>query len=252
MTVTPQQRLLDLLQPGTQATPRAGYLDVLGDAAQAGQGTGVVQRLMRNPALPLVYERYWRPFLGRIAKGLSGPTMADELSYARHKLALRGGDVAVDVACGTGRFTREFAAAVGAGGLAIGLDASRPMIERAVRSTPADAPVAYLRADAVRPPLRDDSVDGVCCFAALHLFDEPELALASFARVLRPGGRLVLLTSARHTGVPGGAVEAAIGRLTGMRIFGRLELRRLLRDNGFGEIAAVYAGATQLVAARLG
>src|SRR5215207_5205323 len=127
---TAQQRLLGLLRPGTDATARDGYLDTLGSAPQAGPVTGVTQRLMRTSALPLVYERYWRPVFGRVAKGLSGPTMAEEHSYARHKLALRGGDVVLDAACGTGGFTRGFGDVVGQEGLAIGLDASRPMLER--------------------------------------------------------------------------------------------------------------------------
>jgi len=247
-----QRRLLKLLEPGAAAgaTAAGGYLDLLGGAPQAGPPTGLAQRLMRTTALPLVYERYWRPILSRLAKGRFGPTMAEEHAFARHKLALRGGAVVLDVACGTGGFTRDFAQVVGPDGLAVGLDGSRPMLDRAVRETPPDAAVAYLRADAVRPPLRPASVDAVCCFAALHMFAEPEAALGSFARVLRPGGRLALLTSGRRPAEPLRTLDVLSGRLTGQRMFGRLELRELLRANGFDDITAVYAGITQLVAAR--
>lgn len=249
--------LSELLEPdvvpaagGPGSGSGCGYVDLLGDVHQAGPVTGIAQRLMRTTALPYVYERHWRPLLGRVAKGRSGPTMADEHAFARRGLALRAGDVVLDVACGTGAFTRRFGAVVGPSGLAVGLDASRPMLDRAVRSTPAGAAVAYLRADAVRPPLRTGVVDGVCCFAALHMFASPQTALASFARVLRPGGRLVLLTSARRPSTPLGIVDAATGRLTGQRMFGRAELRGLLRSAGFVDVTAVYAGVTQLVVAR--
>jgi len=247
MTTAAQHRLLDLID-GPPPKEADGYLDALGEADAP--APGLTQRLMRTSALPVVYERYWRPFLGRVAKGLAGPSMAGEHRFAQRKLELRRGSIVLDVACGTGGFTRAFGAVVGPEGLAIGLDASLPMLARAVRETPAGAAVAYLRADAVRPPLRDGSVDAVCCFAALHMFAEPEAALGSFSRILKPGGALALLTSARRPVEPVGTVDAVVGRLSGQRMFGRRELRELLRANGFTDVAAVYAGVTQLVAAR--
>jgi ubiquinone/menaquinone biosynthesis C-methylase UbiE len=244
-----QARLLDLLLPDVNAGAHAdrGYLDLLGDAPQAGPVTGITQRLMRTTALPAVYERYWRPFLGRLIKGRRGPSMAEEHRFAQRSLALRPGATVLDVACGTGAFTRGFAGIVGQDGLAIGLDASRPMLERAVAETPPGAPVAYLRADAVHPPLRDATIDGVCCFAALHMFADPEAALSSFARVLRPGGRLTLLTSAKRPSLA--TLDDLAGRLTGQRMFGRDELAHLLHTAGFTGVTATYAGPTQLIAA---
>ena len=76
--------------------------------------------------MPEIYERWWRPGLGRVAKGVFGPGMADEKRIARLLLGLMPGDGVLDVACGTGNFTREFAPSPSAPtGLVVGLT-SRP------------------------------------------------------------------------------------------------------------------------------
>lgn len=247
-TKTATERLEALLE--TPAKTSGGYLDLLGTASQAGPPTGLTQRLMRTTLLPQVYERYWRPALGRALKGPLGPSMAGEVRLATKLLALQPGDTALDVACGTGRFTRAFGAAVGSDGLAIGLDGARTMLDKAVAEG-GPGSVAYLRADAVHLPLKESTVDGVCCFAALHMFAEPESALDSFTRVLKPGGRIVLLTSARRGWQPARVAESIGGILSGQRMFDRGEIAAALRARGFTGITERYAGVTQIVAGRL-
>ncbi|SDX60005.1 Ubiquinone/menaquinone biosynthesis C-methylase UbiE [Amycolatopsis xylanica] len=243
-----QARALKLLKAGDEAKPTHGFLDLLGDEEQAGPPTGLAQRLMRTSIVPSIYEQYWRPALGRVAKGLRGPTMAGEVAIATNLLGLRPGLTALDVACGTGRFTRAFGKAVGPDGLAIGLDGSRTMLDRALdNASPAD-PVAYLRADAVDLPLRPATVDAVCCFAALHMFADPDAALASFARVLKPGGRVALLTSARRTWQPARLADTALGAASGQKMFDRGEIAGKLRDLGFKSVSERFAGVTQIVA----
>ena len=214
-------------------------------------GRGFAQRLMRSPTVSAVYEDWWRPALGRLAKGLHGPGMAEEHRIAAALLGLGPGDVVLDVACGTGAFTRGFARRVAPNGLAIGLDASPTMLAKAIEA-PHDAagPVAYLRADAEHPPFRPGSLDAVCCFAALHLFDDPETALASFARVLSPGGHLALLTSARRPGLPWRPFDTLVGAVSGMRMFDRGEVTALLRARGFTDVQAREHGVVQIVGAR--
>jgi SAM-dependent methyltransferase len=248
-----QHRLRTLLDPAPATVDEhQGYVDLLGDAPQAGPSTGAAQRLMRNEVVSSVYERWWRPALGRIAKGAHGPSMAGEHRLAADLLGLAPGQVVLDVACGTGAFTRGFAHTVGPAGASIGLDGSRTMLARAVAETGPDEPVAYLRADAVHPPLRAESLDAVCCFAALHLFDDPEAALTSFATLLKPGGRLAVLTSARRHAEPFRSFDFALGLVSGMRMFDRGELATLLAERGFGEVSERVNGVVQFVGARRG
>lgn len=93
---------------------------------------------------------------------------------------------ALDAACGTGRHTAYLA---GLGHRVIGVDQSADMLSFAAARLPeAD----LVRADLERLPLADRSVDLVVC--ALALTHAPRLApvMAEFARVLRPGGHLVI------------------------------------------------------------
>jgi SAM-dependent methyltransferase len=249
------QRAIALLDPAQRpARPHAsrGYLDLLG--AEEPQSTGTTQDLMLTGFVPVIYERWWRPSLGRIAKGLFGPSMADEHRIARLLLGLRPGDGVLDIACGPGNFTREFGRVVGPDGLAVGIDASPTMLDRAVHDTPAteNPSVGYVRGDAVRLPFRAASFDAVCCFAALHLFAEPFVALDHMARVLTPGGRVAIFTTCRLRSLPGRAVNDLAGTRGGMRIFERDEITAALEQRGFRDVHQRVAGLTQFVGARLG
>jgi SAM-dependent methyltransferase len=197
------ERVIELLEPAAAEKARArglsdaGYLDLLdGELAS----TGATQDLMLTRLVPAIYERYWRPALGRVFKGVTGPGMAEEIRIARLLLGLGQGDQVLDVACGPGNFSREFARAVGPDGLVVGVDASRTMLERGGeelrRSDPGN--LCLIRGDATALPFRDATLDAVCCFAALHLFGEPFAALDEMASVLKTGGRIALMTSVRR------------------------------------------------------
>ena len=156
----------------------------------------------------------------------------------------------LDVACGPGNFTREFASVVGGHGLAVGIDASATMLARAVRDTPRRE-VAYVRGDAVRLPFRDDAFDAVCCFAALHLFADPLLALDHMARVLAPGGRVAIFTSCRVRSTPLRTLGSLAGARSGMRVFERDEVVGALEARGFVDVHQRIHGVTQFVGGRL-
>ncbi|MFC4585939.1 class I SAM-dependent methyltransferase [Sphaerisporangium corydalis] len=106
--------------------------------------------------------------------------------------------VALDAACGTGRHTAYLA---GLGHQVIGVDGSPEMLAQAKTRLPGAhlsqartrlPGVRLSQADVNRLPLPDDAVDTVVC--ALALVHVPDLGavLAEFARVLRPGGHLVI------------------------------------------------------------
>lgn len=248
------ERVGALLDPGARAAggdESQGYLDLLGGEEAA--ITGLTQRLMLTGAVPFVYERWWRPTLGRVAKGALGPGMQEEHRIARLMLGLTPGDGVLDVACGPGNFTRGFARTVGETGLSVGIDASATMLARAVRDTPGELAetAAFLRGDAIALPFRDHSFDAVCCFAALHLFPDPLLALDHMTRVLTPGGRLAILTSCRTRSAPMRTWDGFLGKRSGMRMFERDEIVEALKERGFVEIRRRITGLAQFVGGRL-
>lgn len=242
-------RLRPLLTPeAREADSHEGFLDVLGGARP--ESPGAAHNLMFTSALPRVYENWWRPAWGRMLKGVMGPGMADEHRIARLLMALSRGDGVLDVACGTGGFTRDFAKAVGPEGLAVGFDASETMLRRAVAETAHDQ-VAYVRGDVIDLPFRPQSFDAVCCFAALNLFATPMAALDEMTRVLTPGGRIALFTSCRTRSAPFRAFEEVVRMRSGMHLFERHELVDALERRGYVEIQQRITGFTQFVGGRL-
>lgn len=99
-------------------------------------------------------------------------------------LGLPAGSVVVDLACGTGDLCRELA---GKGLRPVGMDLSLGMLRHARTAAP------LVQADATRLPLGDASIDGVTCGFALRNLADVDAFLAECSRVLRTGGRLVLL-----------------------------------------------------------
>ncbi|HEX6460131.1 MAG TPA: methyltransferase domain-containing protein [Thermoleophilaceae bacterium] len=246
----PIERTLDLIQPSKlPAVPHveAGYLDLLGEERVAGSHPG--QQLMESTGLALIYERLWRPVLGRLLMGAVGPGMDDERKIAAEMLELAPGDLVLDVGCGPGNFARSFADEVEDDGLVVGLDASGAMLARAVRET-ASGSVCYVRGNASDLPFEDESFDAVCCFAALYLIEDPMGAIDEIARVLRPDGRVAILTSVNRGLLPTALANAFARPLTGVRIFGRHDITRALERRGLMRPAQRVSGLAQFVSAR--
>jgi SAM-dependent methyltransferase len=220
-----------------------GFLDLLGDRDPTGRRLG--QRLMVSRLLPLVYQRYWRPLGTRFLMGVTGPGAEQEHRIVLEMLSISPGDRVLDVACGPGNFTRDFAQAAG-DGLVVGIDASSTMLDVAVRDTDA-ANIAYVRGDACDQPFRDAGFDAVCCFAALYLIEEPIRALEEIVRVLAPGGRVALLSSCSRGPLPAPAVAAVVRSLSGVRMFGREELTGALSAGGLVDVEQRVTGLAQFV-----
>jgi SAM-dependent methyltransferase len=111
---------------------------------------------------------------------------------------------ALDAACGTGRLTAHL---VDRGHRVIGVDASVDMVEQARRRLPS---ASFAVGDLQRLPVADASVDFVTNGLALTHVDALEPVLAEFARVLRPGGHLVI-SDVHHELVLRGSVVTAVG-----------------------------------------
>lgn len=249
-----RRRALELLEPAASERAElteAGYVDLLGADGEP-ESTGATQDLMLTRAVPMVYERWWRPALGRAFKGITGPGMSEEMRIARLLLGLSAGHTVLDVACGPGNFTRSFGRAVGENGLAVGIDASPTMLERGARDLERERTtnVVLMRGDATDLPFSDGTFDATCCFAALHLFADPFAALTDMARVLAPGGRIAIMTSVRRqVTVP--PLKPLLERASGMRVFEHDEIVARLQALGFTDVHQRVSGLVQFVGGRL-
>ncbi len=114
--------------------------------------------------------------------------------------SLEPGDAVVDVACGTGDLSLAFRKA-GATRV-LGLDFTVPMLHHAVkknpdhadhRASPVAMPPAYAAADALQLPLADACCEVLSIAFGIRNVIDPAKAFAEFYRVLRPGGRVVVL-----------------------------------------------------------
>jgi demethylmenaquinone methyltransferase/2-methoxy-6-polyprenyl-1,4-benzoquinol methylase len=108
---------------------------------------------------------------------------------------VRPGDIVLDVACGTGDLTLAFTKTPA--GSVLGLDFTYEMLtlarEKSRGRTRNTTPPMYLAGDATQLPLADASADVVSIAFGIRNVTKPAAAMREFSRVLRPGGRLVIL-----------------------------------------------------------
>jgi demethylmenaquinone methyltransferase / 2-methoxy-6-polyprenyl-1,4-benzoquinol methylase len=122
----------------------------------------------------------------------------------RHELADALADpnaVVLDVACGTGDLSLELKHVAAA--VVIGTDFCRPMLAIAdQKSRTANLTIPYLEADAMRLPFGDERFDGLTIAFGLRNLSDHFVGLSELFRVLKPGGRLVVLECSEPS-VPG-------------------------------------------------
>lgn len=226
------------------ATLRHGFLDVLGKSVVSETPT-LAQRAMNSPLVATVYERVWRPVAFYVA---SGVTTGAEQSRAAEALALSGAHRLLDIACGPGNFTGQLARRLPDDGLAVGLDISVPMLTRAVLDN-SGSRTCYVRGDAGTLPFGDETFDAVCCFGALYLMPEPFLVAHEMVRVLRPGGRVAILTSYAGQPAPVRKAMNAGARVIGLQMFERHAFTELFTSSGLVDVQQQTQRSLQFVTA---
>ena len=135
--------------------------------------------------------------------------MNDLMSFGIHRAwkaftiemsGVRPGDRVLDVAGGTGDLTAKFARRVGRDGLVVLSDINASMLERGRRrllDRGVGGNVAFVQANAEALPFRDNRFDCVSIAFGLRNVTDKLAALRSMYRVLRPGGRLLVLEFSR-------------------------------------------------------
>jgi demethylmenaquinone methyltransferase/2-methoxy-6-polyprenyl-1,4-benzoquinol methylase len=123
---------------------------------------------------------------------------------AADRAELVPGGSALDVCCGTGDLTLELAARLAPGGSVVGCDFSEPMLDLAREKAEARhaAGVRFEWADALSLPYDAGRFDAVTVGFGLRNFADRDRGLREMARVLRPGGTLVVLEFTRPSRPP--------------------------------------------------
>jgi demethylmenaquinone methyltransferase/2-methoxy-6-polyprenyl-1,4-benzoquinol methylase len=138
--------------------------------------------------------------------------------------ALAPGDRALDVATGTGDMALELARRVGPGGTVVGADFSEGMLELARAKAGAfDASLRFEQANALALPYADGEFDAATVGFGARNFSDLRTGLSEMARVVRPGGRVVVLEITTPTRPPLSTfleawfdhIVPALGRLAG-------------------------------------
>jgi len=130
--------------------------------------------------------------IGRMLDLGSGPGYR---RWALRRAGLRPGMRLLDVGTGTGLLARGGVQLVGTSGLVVGVDPSRGMLAEARKALP--SPLVQGRGEAL--PFRDNAFDLLSMGFALRHVPDLDVTFDEYLRVLKPGGRLLLLEVVRPT-----------------------------------------------------
>lgn len=188
---------------------------------------------------PIYETPLWFPAVYRLIGGPTAPI--DDRSMVADLLDATAEDV-LDVACGTGRFTRYVADEAA---FVWGIDVSEEMLANGQQYTDRDGVenAQFARMDATDLRFPDDRFESVACCWALHLFPDIPAAVSELDRVLKSGGTVAgtTVTDDYVLSVPG--VRYGLRQTVDPHVFDRDELRRLLREAGFSSVTFEQRGA---------
>ncbi len=127
----------------------------------------------------------------KIAESLEGRTRRLAVFEA---LSIKTGQAILDLGCGGGHLVRDIALAVGGSGRAVGLDASPDQLKSAGALCADLASVEFIEGSATAMTFEDGSFDGLASIQMLEYIVEVDTTLAEARRVLKTGGKAVLIS----------------------------------------------------------
>lgn len=136
-------------------------------------------------------DEFYDEEMSRTQEALAAtPDMQAQRKAIMKAMALAPGEAVLDVGAGNGIMVREILEQVGPSGSASGLDAATPMVAMARELCPGGN---FIQGDATQLPYEDATFDVVTAAQLVCFLPDPNRALQEMHRVLRPGGRIVIL-----------------------------------------------------------
>src|SRR5271165_5413764 len=161
----------------------------------------------------------------------------------------RPGEFVLDIGCGCGGTTIEFASRVAPEGEVLGLDLSEAMLRLARERAPEDVPVRFIRADATVYEAPPGEIDLVASRFGVMFFADPAQTFANLRAAMKPGARhaFACWRAARDNPWLIVPLRAAAGHAPPLPEIGpedpgpfafadESRVRRILFDAGFGDI----------------
>ncbi len=136
----------------------------------------------------------------RVERIYTTPDVIEQRQTILRALALQPGERAIDIGSGPGLLACEMAVAVGRSGRICGVDVSENMLAlaRARRAPAGSGEIEYQEAGAHTLPYAEESFDVAVCTQVYEYVDDVPAALLELGRVLRPGGRALVLSLNRY------------------------------------------------------
>ena len=201
-----------------------------------GRRRNVFNRLLEDRSIERVSYDEYRAKVRNVYAGPKGAILATcsvlslhkplgERLLRTHKFDLRGCRQILDVGSGAGQIASHLIKYADPDAQITCLDLSPEMLGRARRILKSPRP-GYVVADLSRLPLAAETFDCVTCGYVLEHLPDARTGLAELARVMVPGGRMLLLTTEDNFG------GAWTSRIWCCRTYNRTELLRTCRELG--------------------
>jgi ubiquinone/menaquinone biosynthesis C-methylase UbiE len=106
------------------------------------------------------------------------------------RAAVEPGERVIDIGCGCGATSLQLAELVGPRGQVLGVDVSKPMLDRAKQRGAGNPVLSFAEADATTYPFQPGAADLLFSRHGVMFFPEPERAFTNLRSALKPGGRV--------------------------------------------------------------